>query len=67
MLSVSFSGSYTYTITERKKINGEKVEKVRSISKREYEVCDISTVGIYPLFYAICRHCIGLNIMTINL
>jgi hypothetical protein len=46
MLSVSFSGSYTYTITERKKINGEKVEKVRSISKREYEVCDISTIGI---------------------
>ena len=45
-LSLSFSGSYSYTITERKKINGEKVEKVRSISKREYEVSDISTMGI---------------------
>ena len=31
-------GSYTYTITEWKIVNGERVEKARPLSKREYEV-----------------------------
>ena len=31
-------GSYMYTITERKMVNGEKVESVRPLSDKEYEV-----------------------------
>ena len=32
-------GSYIYTITEKKVINGVKVESVRPLSVKEYEVC----------------------------
>ena len=39
LLAIFSSEHYTYTITDRKIINGEKVEKVRPITKREYEVC----------------------------
>ena len=34
-----FGSLYTHTITDRRIINGEKVEEVRSITEREYEVC----------------------------
>ena len=43
------SESFTYTITERKMVNGEKVECVRPLSNAEYEV----TMHILLLLYTV--------------
>ena len=63
-------GSFTYTITDRKVTNGEKVEKIRTLSDVEYEVYTITlnfVVRFLKFLLCLCRHSIGRSTQSTNL
>ena len=48
-------GCYTYTHTERAKINGENVERLKQLSSREYKVYTSCIVNIHGCVVCLCE------------